>query len=224
MFKAFLSLLKRDLVMGFRQSTDLYMILVFFVIAAALFPLGVGPDPAILGRIASGVVWVLALLSILLSLDRIFAHDYEDGSLEVMLLGPQPFIILALAKTLAHWLSATLPLVILAPVIAIMLNMDMSGIPALMYGLLLGTPTLSLIGAVGAALALGARRAGLLMALLVLPLFIPVLIFGVTVIDAALNSFPIRPHLLILAALLAGAIPLAPWAAAAAVRQAVTNK
>ncbi|MTI08509.1 heme exporter protein CcmB [Curvivirga aplysinae] len=224
MFKAFLSLLKRDLVMGFRQSTDLYMILVFFVIAAALFPLGVGPDPAVLGRIASGVVWVLALLSILLSLDRIFAHDYEDGSLEVMLLGPQPFIILALAKTLAHWLSATLPLVILAPVIAIMLNMDMSGIPALMYGLLLGTPTLSLIGAVGAALALGARRAGLLMALLVLPLFIPVLIFGVTVIDAALNSFSIRPHLLILAALLAAAIPLAPWAAAAAVRQAVTNK
>lgn len=224
MFKAFFSLLKRDLVMGFRQSTDLYMILVFFVIAASLFPLGVGPDPAILGRIASGVVWVLALLSILLSLDRIFAHDYEDGSLEVMLMGPQPFLILALAKTLAHWLSATLPLVILAPVIAIMLNMDTDGILVLVYGLLLGTPTLSLIGSVGAALALGARRAGLLMALLVLPLFIPVLIFGVTVIDAALNSFPIRPHLLILSALLAGAIPLAPWAAAAAVRQAVTNK
>lgn len=224
MFKAFLSVLKRDMVMGFRQSTDLYMILVFFVIAASLFPLGVGPDPVVLGRIASGVVWVLALLSILLSLDRIFAHDYEDGSLEVMLLGPQPFILIALAKTLAHWLSATLPLVVLAPVIAIMLNMDEAGILVLVYGLLLGTPTLSLIGSVGAALSLGARRSGLLIALLVLPLFIPILIFGVSVIDAAVNSFPIRPHLLILAAILAAAIPLAPWAAAAAVRQAVTNK
>lgn len=224
MSKAFFSLLKRDLVMGFRQSTDLYMILVFFVIAASLFPLGVGPDPVVLGRIASGVVWVLALLSILLSLDRIFSHDYEDGSLEVMLLGPQPFMILALAKTVAHWLSATLPLIILAPIIAVMLNMDENGMSALIYGLLLGTPVLSLIGSVGAALSLGARRSGLLMALLVLPLFIPVLIFGVSVIDAAINSFPIRPHLLIMSAMLAAALPLAPWAAAAAVRQAVTNK
>ncbi len=223
MFKAFWSLLKRDMVMGFRQSSDLYMILVFFMIAAALFPLGVGPDPVVLGRISSGVIWVLALLSILLSLDRIFTNDYEDGSLEVMLLSQQPFFVLALAKTTAHWLSATLPLIILAPIIAVMLNMDENAISVLVYGLLLGTPTLSLIGSVGAGLSLGARRAGLLMALLVLPLFIPVLIFGVGVIDAATNSFPVRPYLLLLAAMLAAAIPLAPWAASAAVKQAVSN-
>lgn len=223
MLNAYWSLLKRDMVMGFRQSTDLYMILVFFVIAAALFPLGVGPDPMVLGRIASGVIWVLALLSILLSLDRIFANDYDDGSLEIMLLSPQPFFVLALAKTTAHWLSATVPLIVLAPIIAVMLHMDEAAISVLVYGLLLGTPTLSLIGAVGAGLALGARRAGLLMALLVLPLFIPVLIFGVGVIDAASNGFPIRPYLLLLSAILAGAIPLAPWAASAAVKQAVSN-
>ncbi|MDX1739561.1 MAG: heme exporter protein CcmB [Alphaproteobacteria bacterium] len=224
MRQAFFTLLKRDLVMGIRQSADLYMILVFFVIAAALFPLGVGPDPMVLGRIASGVVWVLALLSILLSLDRIFAHDYEDGSLEMLLLSPQPMFVLVLAKTFAHWISATLPLILLAPIIAIMLNMNIDALPALIYGLILGTPTLSLIGGVGAALSLGARRSGLLMALLVLPLFIPVLIFGVSAIDAALNGFPIRPHLLIMSAFLAAAIPLAPWATAAAVKQAVLNK
>lgn len=214
-------LIARDLRLALRQGADLAMVLAFFVIAAALFPLGVGPDPAILGRIAAGVVWVLALLAVILSLDRLFHADYQDGALELMALAPQPLFLVVLAKVFAYWLSTGVPLLVLAPVIAAMLNLDAGAFDALMLGLLLGTPTLSLIGAVGAALSLGARRAGLLIALMVLPLFVPVLIFGVSAVDAAVNGFPMRPHLLLMAAILAAAVPLAPWAAAAAIRQAL---
>ena len=216
----FFAVIKRDLRLSYRQGADLAMVLAFFIIAASLFPLGVGPDPVILGRIASGVIWVLALLSVMLSLDRMFHNDYEDGSLEQMALSPQPLYLIVLAKIIAHWMTTGVPLLILAPIIGVMLNLHNDAYWALMTGLLLGTPVLSLIGAIGAALSLGARRAGLLVAMLVLPLYIPVLIFGITAIDAALNNFPVRPHLLLLAAILAACIPLAPFAAAASIRQA----
>lgn len=219
--KAFFSVIQRDIRLALRQGADLAMVLAFFVIAASLFPLGVGPDPAILGRIAAGVVWVLALLAVMLSLDRLFHNDYQDGALELLALGPQPLFLVVLAKVIAYWLTTGLPLLILAPVIAVMLNLDTDALSALMGGLLLGTPTLALVGAAGAALSLGARRAGLLIALLVLPLYIPVLIFGVSAVDAAVNGFPIRPHLLIMAAMMTAAVPLAPWAASAAIRHAM---
>lgn len=219
--KAFLAVVKRDLQLSYRQGADLAMVLAFFIIAASLFPLGVGPDPMILGRIASGVIWVLALLSVMLSLDRMFHNDYEDGSLEQMALSPQSLYLIVLAKILAHWITTGVPLLILAPVIGVLLNLHSDAYWALMLGLLLGTPVLSLIGSIGAALSLGARRAGLLVAMLVLPLYIPVLIFGISAIDASLNSFPVRPHLLLMAAILAACIPLAPYAAAASIRQAI---
>jgi heme exporter protein B len=218
MKRGFLAMLGRDLRLAYRQGSDVVLALAFFIIAASLFPLGVGPDPAVLAGLAAGVIWVLALLSVMLSLDRLFQTDYDDGALELMALSPVPMTLLVLAKSLSHWLTTGVPLLVLAPVIAVMLNMPAEGFLPLIVGLAVGTPTLSLIGAIGAALVLGARRANLLTALLVLPLYIPVLIFGVTAVDAALAGMPIRPHLLLMAAILAAALPLAPWAAAAAIR------
>lgn len=219
---AFLALLKRDVLLALRQSTDLGMILGFFVIAAALFPFGVGPNPDVLARLAPGIVWVLALLAVMLSLDRLFQSDFEDGTLEQLTLSPMPLAALVLAKALAHWLTACLPLIAVAPLIALMLNLPSAGYGVLLAGLALGTPSLSLIGAVGAALALGARKAGLLIAVLVLPLYIPVLIFGVTAVDAHLTQISVAPHFLYLGAILAASVPLAPWAAAAAIRHSVS--
>lgn len=220
MGRAFAAMLGRDIRLGFRQAADLALALAFFLVAASLFPLGVGPDPNVLATLAAGVVWVLALLSVMLSLDRLFQSDYEDGALEIMALTPAPLFVLVLAKACAHWLTTGLPLVLLAPVIAVLLNLPEAGYAPLIGGLIIGTPTLSLIGAIGAALVLGARRASLLTALLVLPLYIPVLIFGVTAVDAALAGLPVRPHLLLMGAILAAALPLAPWAASAAIRAA----
>lgn len=218
MGRGFLAMLGRDLRLAYRQGSDVILALAFFLIAASLFPLGVGPDPDVLAGLAAGVIWVLALLSVMLSLDRLFQTDYDDGALELMALSPVPMTVLVLAKSLAHWLTTGVPLLVLAPLIAVMLNMPAEGFLPLIVGLAIGTPTLSLIGAIGAALVLGARRANLLTALLVLPLYIPVLIFGVTAVDAALAGLPVRPHLLLMAAILAAALPLAPWAAAAAIR------
>lgn len=217
---AFGAVLARDLRLALRQSVDLGLVLGFFVIAAALFPFGVGPDPAVLADMAPGIVWVLALLAVMLSLDRLFQADHADGALEQFVLAPVPLPVIVLAKALAHWLTAGLPLIAAAPLIALMLNLPAPAYGVLLAGLALGTPTLSLIGAVGAALALGARRAGLLTAVLVLPLFIPVLIFGATAVDAHLAGLDVGAHFLYLGALLAAAIPLAPWAAAAAIRHA----
>ncbi len=162
-----MDLVGRDLRLALRQIADVTLALAFFLIAAALFPLGVGPEPQTLARIAPGVVWVLALLSVLLSLDRLFQQDYEDGSLDLLLLAPAPVWLLVLAKVLAHWISTGLPVLVLAPVIAVMLNMPDEGLPALLASLAIGTPVMNLIGAVGAALILGARRAGVLLAVLV---------------------------------------------------------
>jgi heme exporter protein B len=218
---AFRLLVQRDLRLALRQGGDAAMVVGFFVLATILFPFGVGPEPELLRRIAAGVLWVTALLAALLSLERLFQADWEDGSLEALALMPLPLELQVLAKCLAHWLVTGLPLIVAAPLLGLLLHLDERGYLPLLAGLLLGTPTLSLIGAVGAALSLGARRGGVLLSLLVLPLYIPVLIFGVGAIEASIGGFPARPHLLLLGALLAGALPLSPLAAAAALRQAL---
>lgn len=217
----FYCLLRRDLHLSLRQGMDSVMIVMFFVIAVVLFPFGVGPEPNTLARIAAGVIWVAALLSTMLSLERLFLGDYEDGSLELIVLSPATLEILVLAKVVAHWLTTGLPLIIAAPFLAVILNMDSQGFIALVAALALGTPTLSLLGAVGAALVLGSRRGGVLLSLLILPLFIPVLIFGVSAVDAAIGGYPLKAQFLILGGLLALALPLCPWAAAAGLRQSL---
>ena len=219
--RGFLHLVRRDLRLALRQGGDAAMVVAFFVLAVVLFPFGVGPEPELHARIGSGVIWVTALLAALLSLDRLFQADYEDGSLEVLALAPLPLEAVVLAKCLAHWLVTGLPLTAVAPVLGLLLNLDPGAFGILVAGMLVGTPSLSLIGAVGAALSLGARRGGVLLSLLVLPLYIPVLIFGVAAIEAALSGLTPRPHLLILGAIAVGALPLAPLAAGAAARQAL---
>lgn len=214
-------LVRRELVLVLRQPGDVATVLMFFVLATTLFPLGVGPDPNILARIAAGVLWVTALLAAMLSLERMFQADYEDGGLELLALMPMPLEVTVLAKTAAHWLTTGLPLLIVAPVLAVALNMNAAGYVALISAMALGTPIVSLIGAVGAALTLGARRGGVLLSLLVLPLVIPVLVFGAAAVDAALGGLAVRPHLLLLGGLLLGASVLCPWTAAAALRQAL---
>ena len=210
----------RDLRLALRQGLDAFIVLMFFVITVTLFPLGVGPEPNLLARMGPGVIWVAALLSTMLSLDRLFQHDYDDGSLELMLLSPAPLELLVLAKVAAHWLMTGLPLILASPLLAMFMNLPAEGYGVLLLSMLLGTPVSSLIGAVGGALTLGARRGGVLVALLVLPLYIPLLIFGVSAIDASIGGLSVRPHLLILGAMLGAAIPLATWAVSAALRQA----
>lgn len=219
--RPWLILVGRDLRLALRQQADAAMIVLFFVLTAGIFPFGVGPEPNLLARIGPGVIWVTALLAMLLSLERVFLVDYEDGSLELLVLGPLPMELVVLAKVLAHWLTTGLPLIVAAPLIALLYNLDPAALPVLLLAMLLGTPVLSLIGAVGAGLILGARRGGVLIPLLVLPLTIPVLIFGVAAVDAALADLGARPYLLILGAMLLAALALTPWAAAAALRQAV---
>ena len=216
-----LVLVGRDLRLALRQQADAAMIVMFFVLTAGIFPFGVGPEPNLLARIGPGVIWVTALLAMLLSLERLFLIDYEDGSLDLLVLGPLPLELVVLAKVLAHWLTTGLPLTVAAPIIALLYNLDLAILPVLLLAMILGTPVLSLIGAVGAGLILGARRGGVLIPLLVLPLTVPVLIFGVAAVDAALTGLTVRPHLLFLGAMLLAALPLAPLAAAAALRQAV---
>lgn len=218
--KAFLTLVRRDLSLALRQGSDAAMALMFFVIVVTLFPLAVGPEPGVLERISSGIVWVAALLAAMLSLDRMFQADYDDGSLELMLLTPVPLELLVLAKCLAHWLTTGLPMLLIAPLLGVFMNMQSEAFPVLLASMALGTPVLSLLGGVGAALVLGARRAGTLVALLVLPLAIPLLIFGVSAVEAAVTGQSAKAQLLILGAMLMACLPLAPWATAAALRQA----
>lgn len=217
----FVRLVGRDLRLALRQSGDAATVVAFFVLTVVLFPFGVGPEPAVLQRIAAGTVWVTALLAALLSLERLFHTDYEDGSLEALALMPLPLEAQVLAKCLAHWLSTGLPLTLTAPLLGLFLHLPAAAYPVLILGMALGTPSLTLIGAVGAALTLGARRGGVLLSLLVLPLYIPVLVFGVAACEAAIVGLSPRPHLLLLGAILALALPLAPLAAAAALRQAL---
>ena len=221
MVGVFLRLVGRELTLALRGSIGTLMTVVFFVIAVTLFPLGVGPELGLLSRIAPGAVWVAALLAALLSLDRLFVADHEDGSFEQLMLGTLPLELVVLAKTVAHWLTTGLPLAVAAPVLALLLNMSVDGLVILVVSLLLGTPILSLIGAVGAALTVGLRRGGALIALLVLPLYVPVLIFGVGAVEGAVLDVGVHANLSILAGGLVGAVVLGPLAAAAALRMTV---
>jgi heme exporter protein B len=218
---AFLALVKRDLRLALRQGADALLVIFFFVLAAVLYPFAIGPEPALLGRIAAGVVWVTALLAALLSLERLFLADHQDGALDLIALAPQPLALLVLAKVAAHWLTTGVPLIAAAPLVALMLGAPQASILPMIAALALGTPTLSLIGAIGAALALGARRGGVLIPLLVLPLYVPVLIFGAAAVEAAYVGAALYPPLAILGALLLAALPLAPLAAAAGLRNAL---
>ncbi len=219
--KTFLSIVKRDLRLAQRQGMDSFMVVAFFIIAVVLFPFGVGPEAKILARISSGVIWVAALLAAMLSLERLFQLDYEDGSLELMALQPVPLEVIVMAKITAHWLTTGLPLLIATPLLAIFMNLPSDGFWVLVLTLAIGTPSLSLIGAIGAALILGSRRGGVLLSLLVLPLYIPVLIFGVSAVDGAISGLTVKAHLLIMSGLLVAALPLCPWAGAGAIRQAL---
>ena len=219
--REFVAIIGRDLRIAVRQGSATMLVVVFFVITVTLFPLGVGPEPNILARIAPGVIWVAALLAALLSLDRLFQADLEDGSLEQMALAGPPLEIAVLAKVAAHWLTTGVPLIVAAPVLAVLLNMDGRGFLALLAAMALGTPVLSLIGAIGAALTVNIRRGGVLLSLLVLPLYVPVLIFGVGAIDAAVFGLGGQANLLLLGALLLAAVTLCPLASAAALRLAL---
>ena len=217
----FTTVLARDLRLAIRQSADSLTVVAFFAIATILFPFGVGPEANVLARIADGVIWVTALLAALLSLERIFTIDFEDGTLDQLILTGAPLPVVVLAKVVAHWLTTGVPLIIMSPVLAVTLHLPAAGYGPLLLTLFLGTPTVSLVGAVGAALVLGTRRGGVLLSLLILPLYIPVLIFGTLAGEAAVTGTPATPMLLVLGGLAVLALTLCPWATAAALRQAV---
>ncbi|WP_153585379.1 heme exporter protein CcmB [Caenimonas koreensis] len=204
-----------------RRKTEVLTALFFFVIVTSLFPLGIGPEPALLRKIGPGVLWVGALLATMLGLQRMFAADHADGTLEQMALAPSPLVLLVAGKNLAHWLVSGLPLVLLAPVLGLQFGLDGEALAMLTLGLLLGTPVLSLIGSIGAALTLGVRGGGVLLSLLVLPLFIPTLIFGAGAVQAQQSGLGAGGHLSLLAAMLLLALFFAPWATTAAVRIAL---
>jgi len=210
-FQAWLRVLQREMLLAYRQRNDILTPLIFFVIVVSLFPLGIGPEPKTLQLIAPGVIWVAALLATLLSLPRMFNNELHDGTLEQLLLSPQPVSVLISAKILAHWLTTGLPLVVISPVIALTFHMDNTALLYTVITLLLGSPVLSLIGAVGAALTLGLRGGGVLLALLVLPLYIPVLIFSTGAIIAASGGFPVDGQLSLLGAYLVIAVIFVPW-------------
>lgn len=216
----FTTLLMRDLRLVLRRPGDVGVVLAFYVVATVLFPLGIGPETNVLSRIAAGVLWCAALFAALLSLERLFAADYDDGTLDLLLLAPWPLELAALAKCLAHWIVTGLPLSLLAPILGITFGLDGQSLLALGATLLVGTPTLSLIGGLAAALTLGARKSGALLALLALPLCVPTLIFGAGAIESLAAGEGIVTHVAILAALALVALATTPWAIAAALRQA----
>jgi len=219
--KPMFSLIRRDLLIALRNKTEVLTILFFFVIVTSLFPLGIGPEPAQLRKIAPGVLWVAALLATMLGLQRMFAPDHADGTLEQMALSPTPLVLLVGGKIVSHWLVSGLPLVLMAPVLGIQFDLDAGSLGVLMLALLLGTPLLSLIGSIGAALTLGVRGGGVLLSLLVLPLFIPALIFGAGAVQAHMAGLGFGGHLSLLAAMLVLAAFFAPWATTAALRIAL---
>ena len=218
MLKAFYYLLLRDMRLALRSRHELANPLIFFVLVVTLFPLAVMPTSERLQEMAPGVIWVAALLSVLLSLDRLFKQDYEDGSLDQLMLSPNPLVILVLAKVCAHWLLTGLPLVIIAPLLGVFMALQPESLNVLIWSLLLGTPVLSLIGAIGVSLTVAVNRGGVLLSLIVLPLYIPVLIFGANAIDVASDGMSVRGQLYFLGAVLVLALSLAPLATAIALR------
>ena len=221
MNRAFLDVLQRDLRIAQRRKGDVLNVLVFFVVVASLFPLGVGPEPNQLRAMAAGVVWIAALLAALLSLPRLFAADHVDGTLEQMLVAPQPLALIVLAKIAAHWLTTGLPLAIAAPLIGLQYDLPADALAILLASLLIGTPVLSLLGAAGAALTLGVRGGGALLGLLVLPLLVPVMVFGAGAVTSSLIGINPSAHLSLLGAFLAVSSIVGPWAACAALRVAL---
>jgi heme exporter protein B len=219
---AFLALLKRDLVLSYRQGIDAWVVVLFFLAAGILFPFAIGPEPNALMRVSTGVVLSMAALAALLSLDRLYQGDFEDGSLDLMALGPLPLELAALAKALAHWLSTGLPLLVAAPLLALMLNAPTDSYWPMLLALALATPALSLLGGLGAALTLGSRRGGILLTLLILPLYVPVLIFAAgTISRSLLAEGDPAGALLLLCGVDLGLLAITPWATAAALRQAL---
>ena len=212
------AIIRRDLLLVMRYPAEMLSPLMFFVLVVALFPLGISPEASLLSQVAAGIVWVAALLATLLALDILFKADFADGSLEQLLMAHQPAWVLVLAKVIVHWLISGLPLVLLSPIVASMLFLPAEALPTLMFSLLVGTPTLSLFGAVGAALVTGVKNAGMLISLLVLPLYIPVLIFGTGAVAAAAQGLPVSGYLAYMAAMLIFALMITPWAAAMALK------
>lgn len=218
MLKVLRAAVYRDLLIALRRPSDIAILVLFFVIVASLFPFGLGPEPGLLRAIAPGVLWVAALLASMLALDRMFEADYADGTLEQMLLSSAPLTVTVIGKIVAHWLVSGVPVILLAPVIALQFAMPPEALFVLVASLALGTPVLSLLGAIGAALTLGARGASVLMALLVLPLYVPVLILGAGAVDVAAAGLDPSAQLMLLGALLLLASACAPWSIAAALR------
>ncbi|WP_299494112.1 heme exporter protein CcmB [uncultured Shewanella sp.] len=219
--RAFLCVLLRDLQVAVRHRNDIFNPLLFFILVIVLFPLAIGPEPATLSRIASGSIWVAALLSSMLSLERLFKADHLDGSLEQMLLSPHPLILLVLAKVISHWVLTGIPLIIIAPLLAVLLHLESQSYGALLMTLALGTPILSLLGAIGAALTVGLPKGGVLLSLLILPLYIPVLIFSTSAIDAASMNLVYTGQLAIIGAMLITSLILAPFAIGASLRVSI---
>ncbi|PHZ84520.1 heme exporter protein CcmB [Paremcibacter congregatus] len=218
MVKLLWLIITRDVRLSVRHGSATTMVMGFFVIVVTLFPFAIGPEQNILERISVGVIWVAALLSCLLSLDRMFQTDYEDGSLDQFLLSPVPLEAVVVAKCIAHWLSTAVPLILLTPVLGVMMNLPEEGFLPLLGVMLLGTPALSFIGGIGAALTVTLRRGGVLLSLLILPLYIPVLIFGVLAVKASIDGYPAMGHVMLLGGFTLFSAAIAPWAAAAAIR------
>lgn len=223
MFDAFTAIVRRDLVLAMRRRSEIANPVLFFILVITLFPLGIGAQPKLLQAIAPGIIWVSALLATMLSLDSLFRSDFDDGSLEQILLSPYPTSILVLGKITAHWLTTGLPLLIVAPLLAVFLGMPNQSLSILLLTLFLGTPILSLIGAVGVALTVGLRRGGMILSLLVLPLYVPVLIFASNAVEMASTGLPVTAQVNILISMLLMALVLAPWPTAAALKMSITS-
>jgi heme exporter protein B len=222
LLNAFGAVIKRDLLLAYRFRAELINPLAFFVMVITLFPLALGAEIALLKRIAPAIIWVAALLASLMSIENLFRADYDDGSLELMVMTPHPLSILVLAKVIGHWLVSSVPLLFVAPLMGMMLHMDADIIGVLMLTLLLGTPVLSLIGGIAVALTLGLRKGGALLAILVLPLYVPILIFASSAIDAAMTGFPVSGHLSMMCAILFLALTLTPLPTAAALKMSLS--
>jgi heme exporter protein B len=216
--KAFAALLRRDFLLAYRRRAELLQPLVFLLVVTTLFPLGIGPSPQLLANIAPGVIWIAALLATVLSLDSLFRSDYEDGTLEQMVLSGQSLALIALSRTVAHWLVAGLPIVLLSPLLALWMNLADEGLPILIISLAIGTPVLSLIGAIGGALTVSLKRGGQLLSLLVFPLYVPLLILATSAVSAAVVDLPYTGQLGLMFSGLIGSLTLAPFATAAALK------
>jgi heme exporter protein B len=223
LINAYCAIVRRDLVLAMRRRSEVANPVLFFILVITLFPLGIGAQPNLLQAIAPGIIWVSALLATMLSLDSLFRSDFDDGSLEQILLSPYPISVLVLGKITAHWLTTGLPLLLIAPLLAVFLGLPNQSLSILLLTLLIGTPVLSLIGAVGVALTVGLRRGGMILSLLVLPLYVPVLIFASNAVDMAASGLPVNAQINILLAMFFLALVLTPWPTAAALKMSINS-